>query len=280
MDLFKNCLLACDIDGTLQVNGKINERSIDRIKYFVSEGGNFALSTGRTACAVNDVLEKLSEYISPSVVGNGTVIYDFKNDNILFQLALEPDFFDFIKDVYEKFPTVGIEVHCQKTPYLIRLNDEIEAHGKYEHMVYVPITLDELHKYSPNKILFADSDLENLENLFNYAKDKVSNAEFKNTAADLGGRKRHYVEMVPLNVSKSSALRELCKIISVKKGGYFAIGDYYNDLEMIKDSDIGCFTADAPDELKQHADFISGVALEGAVADFIDYLAEKFNANK
>ena len=54
MDLFKNCLLACDIDGTLQVNGKINERSIDRIKYFVSEGGNFALSTGRTACAVND----------------------------------------------------------------------------------------------------------------------------------------------------------------------------------------------------------------------------------
>ena len=52
MGLFDGCLLACDIDGTLLINDFMPQQNIEKIKYFVSEGGKFSLATGRTAGAV------------------------------------------------------------------------------------------------------------------------------------------------------------------------------------------------------------------------------------
>ena len=53
MGIFDGCLLACDIDGTLVSGELLPERNVERIEYFVSEGGAFSLSTGRTAAAVS-----------------------------------------------------------------------------------------------------------------------------------------------------------------------------------------------------------------------------------
>ena len=46
-----------------------------------------------------------------------------------------------------------------------------------------------------------------------------------------------------------------------------------SDLEMIKKADISAVPADTPEDIKAHADFIAGRCEDGAVADFIDYLA-------
>lgn len=53
MGLFSDCLFGCDIDGTLLANGVINPHNIEKIEYFISEGGHFSLSTGRTVGAVS-----------------------------------------------------------------------------------------------------------------------------------------------------------------------------------------------------------------------------------
>ena len=57
MGIFSGCLFACDIDGTLMSSGKINPKNIEKIEYFMSEGGCFSLSTGRTVGAVGPVLD-------------------------------------------------------------------------------------------------------------------------------------------------------------------------------------------------------------------------------
>ena len=41
MGIFDGCLLACDVDGTLVENGNINPKNIEKIEYFMSEGGHF-----------------------------------------------------------------------------------------------------------------------------------------------------------------------------------------------------------------------------------------------
>ena len=81
MGLFSDCLFGCDIDGTLLANGVINPHNIEKIEYFISEGGHFSLSTGRTVGAVSPVLERIKN-ISPSVVANGCMIYDFQNKKV------------------------------------------------------------------------------------------------------------------------------------------------------------------------------------------------------
>ncbi len=278
MNLFKDCLLACDIDGTLEYNGEISEHSIEKIHYFVGEGGKFCLSTGRGASAVGGVLSKLRGYISPSVVGNGTVIYDFDNNQSLNQIFLSSSAFDIIRIVYNKFPTVAIELHSEYNVYSLRSNQESIDHANHEGMTVAPIGLESLENIKLNKVLFADDNRELFEDIKLQCSDALLNdATLKNTAADLGGKKRHYLELIPNGVSKASALKVLCDILKIKNGGCFAIGDYYNDLEMIESSDIGCFTADAPQDLQLKADFVAGFAKDGAVADFIDYLTEKFS---
>ena len=46
-------LLASDIDGTLLLNNKIHDKSIDNIQRFKNEGHLFVLSTGRPLCGIN-----------------------------------------------------------------------------------------------------------------------------------------------------------------------------------------------------------------------------------
>ena len=58
----------------------------------------------------------------------------------------------------------------------------------------------------------------------------------------------------------------------IEKGKVFAIGDYYNDVEMLKNADISAATYGAPDDVKAIADYITVPCEEGAVADFINYL--------
>lgn len=272
MGLFSGCLLACDIDGTLTANGIISPRSVEKIAYFISEGGRFSLSTGRTADAVGGILDVVKD-ISPSVMANGAVIYDFAKKSVLFEECIPSDELSMVAEVYNSLPFIGIELHTATEVYNLRANGEINDHAHYERLNPKDITLDELSGMRFNKVLYAADDPNMLDALRNFASAATHTSVFRNTSAELGGRKRWYFEQLPSNSSKSNGCRKLCELLNIEKGGYFAIGDYYNDLDMILDSDIGCFTADAPDELKKQADFVAGFSSEGAVADFIDYLA-------
>ena len=110
MGLFSGCLLACDIDGTLLINGIINPRNIEKIEYFMNEGGNFSLSTGRTVGAVGPVLSKLKR-VSPSIVSNGCMIYDYENKKVLDELYVPKSDYFIVKKVLDMGLNVGIEVH-------------------------------------------------------------------------------------------------------------------------------------------------------------------------
>ena len=272
MGLFSGCLLASDIDGTIESNGIISPRTIEKIAYFISEGGKFSLSTGRTAPAVKDVLSKVDN-IAPSVLANGAVIYDFCENRVLWEASVPKEDLELALEVYKSRPEMGIELHTAHQVVNLRSNNEIRDHAFYEHLEPLPISPDELYGKRFNKILYASDNPAELNKLRDFVNISVHNSVFRDTSAQLGGRKRSYLEQLPGKASKGSGCRKLIELLGIEKGGYFAIGDYYNDLDMILDSDIGCFTADAPEELQKQADFVAGFASEGAVADFIDYLA-------
>jgi 3-deoxy-D-manno-octulosonate 8-phosphate phosphatase KdsC-like HAD superfamily phosphatase len=61
-------------------------------------------------------------------------------------------------------------------------------------------------------------------------------------------------------------------MVSIKKGGLFAIGDYYNDVQMLKLADVSAVPCDSPEDIKSLANYITNTCENGAVADFIDYL--------
>ena len=83
MAKFSGLLLVTDIDGTL-IGGepKICEYNAKKIKYFIENGGFFTIATGRCVDACREIIEGV-ELSAPAAVLNGTVLYDFKNENVL-----------------------------------------------------------------------------------------------------------------------------------------------------------------------------------------------------
>lgn len=272
MGKFNGCVLACDIDGTLMESNFINPKNIEKINYFMSEGGMFSLSTGRTVAAVYPVINKLNK-VSSSVVANGCMVYDYVNKKSLYELFVPDNEKHTVKTVFEKYSKIGIEMHLGAQVYAIRRTSESDDHQNYEDLTAIDISVDEAMKLPWNKIvMFLNDDIENAENIENELSKIIVDSKLVNTTAVINGVKRHYLEQLPKGVSKATALNELCRIYNISEDKLFAIGDYYNDLEMIEMAKIGATTIDAPDDIKAKAEYITCNCADGAVADFIDYL--------
>ena len=86
-----------------------------------------------------------------------------------------------------------------------------------------------------------------------------------NSRLVFNGVTHNYLEVVPSGVSKATAINKLCEIFNIKKGFSYAIGDYYNDVPMLKNADISAATAGAPDDVKAVADYVTDPVLGDGV---------------
>ena len=275
MGIFDGYLLASDIDGTLLDNGYINPRNIEKIKFFVKEGGAFAIATGRSVGAVSMVTDAI-DCIGPSVVANGAMIYDYKSQEIIKEYLLPECDKRVVGFVINISSDIGVEIHSGKNVLVANATSETDDHEQYEKLSVEKMPLSEAIKYSWTKVLFAFSNVEKRAEIRNQIMGLNIESDLFDTIAYIDGRTRYYLEVVPKGISKADSLQNLCSLLGIKKGGFFAIGDYYNDLTMIKNADIGATTADAPEEIKQCSDFVGGSCKNGAVADFIEYLTKIF----
>lgn len=271
MGIFSGWLIASDIDGTLMNNGVIDERSKEKIARFIDEGGIFSLSTGRTPGAVSKVTRQLDR-ISPSVMGNGTMIYDFNEGRLLYNLTVPEEDKWVIKAVYEELPDLGIEIHSGIDVMALRQSDITVTHQAYEEMTVREVDFEEVLSLPWTKALIGLKSKDDFERVSAITKRGTTHSSLLNTTARIDGVDNYYIEQIPFGTSKASALKELCKILNIKEGRCCAIGDYYNDLEMIKYADISACPLDSPDDIKIHTDFICSKVEDGAVADFIDYI--------
>ena len=271
MKLFEKCLIACDIDNTLMVKGIIPEANKEKIRFFIENGGVFALATGRSVCAVSDIWRELKE-LSLGIYANGTVIYDNKNDKLLFDKTLPKSEHAIMYRIKERFPKVGIELHYQNNVGIFNETEETRLHAKYESMKTVLLQKSETENLRINKILYAPNSPEEARKIKPYTEKFTQNSEFVNTTVTYYGKQRLFIEQIPKNLSKAVGVKKLAEILNIAKGNIFAIGDYYNDLEMLRAADISAVPIESPEQLKQNADYITKSAENGAVADFIDYL--------
>ena len=274
MGIFDGCLLASDIDGTLLLSDYLPQKNIEKIEYFIREGGAFALATGRTAGAVSSVTSRIKN-LSPSIVANGSVIYDFTNDVAIYEQFVPKEDRYIVKKVLEGCSTVGIEIHSGKKVLVANCNQETIDHEKYENLTAISLDYEAALGYNWNKVLYLFSNSEEATTVKKIIAECRHNSQFVDTTAIIDGRRRYYYEHVPKNISKASTLKILCEKLNIKTGCCYAIGDYFNDLEMIKTADIGAALVDSPKEVRAVADTVVCEAKNGAVAEFIDYLTER-----
>lgn len=273
MGIFDGCLITSDVDDTLVSSGFIHPKNIEKIEYFISEGGMFSVATGRSANAISTVTNALKRF-SPSIVANGCMIYDYTAKKVVYEEIIPTQDHRILKEILDRGFDVGVEVHSGYDAYSPLRNSESDFHQQYEGFTCIDCDFETVDLLNWNKLIFFSEDIKIYDEIRKIGEEIGMNSSFVSTRMVYNGVQHNFLEVVPKGISKATAITKLCEIFNIKKGCTYAIGDYYNDLPMLNNADISAATAGAPDDVKAVADYITVPCEEGAVADFIDYLTE------
>lgn len=251
---FKNILILSDFDGTFAGSkGRMVERNLEAIEYFKNNGGHFALSTGRLPCMLNVVFPQFREVTNyPLILANGSILYDPKTDTALSEL-----FYDGIQarldinDVISKFDVVKFACYTDNGELQTEITPDEATGDKWRKANLTYATDDEARR----------------------ARDYVN----KTYGDRYSCYRSHYcfTEIVGIDSGKGKRISAL-RSFSPEPLKVCCIGDFENDIEMLKMADVAFCPSNAISEVKEISDHIVCHHDEGAIADMIKIIEEQY----
>lgn len=277
MKKFDKILLASDIDGTyVWKNSPGIPRNAERVRYFIENGGKFAFSSGRNHKDLRLVIPEAEELCSmPCVLCNGAFCFDTKTGEIS-----NPYFLD-EKKAAEMLryagslcgDDVGWRVSDEKG-FLIRESDEyiqnnLKSASEEIYALARKIPDDEIDGKRFFKAVITSRNMEKLGRIFEAVKDKFPDFSYTRSSD-------HIAEILPKGVSKAVQLNYLKEKYEKALGGVtlFCVGDYDNDIDMLKFADVGMCPANATEQVKSICKVRLCHCSEGAVAHAVDVIED------
>lgn len=255
-------VIVSDIDGTLvDERQEISEQNLKAVQRFQREGGIFTLATGRVEQSVERLIQQLNiEY--PVILYNGGKIIDYKMNQVIYERNIP----NFLACLFVEEAIVRQLEICIYTNEGIIVLEETDVIRTYAAKDRVPVrqfsNLLHLKTLIVYKILIID-EKSNFDEYTNYFErvdlSEVTIVQSENT----------YFEILPANVSKGRALKVLIDYLNVPLQSVVAIGDHFNDLEMLKVAGLGVAVDNAIAPLKECADAICPSNLDHGVATVI-----------
>ena len=86
-------------------------------------------------------------------------------------------------------------------------------------------------------------------------------------------------EMVEQGVHKGTAIMKIADMFGIKKEHTAAIGDYFNDFDMLKTVGLPACCGQAPKEMHEIAKFEACHCNKGAVGDLLNYIMYTYKEN-
>lgn len=262
-------VLISDMDGTL-LNSKKEISSDDRsaIEKFMSLGGKFTVATGRTIQSFQSYYNMLDLKI-PLIMYNGAAIYDRENNDILYTIPLPSEAKQITREIVEAMPQIGGEILKTDGIYVFRNNDYEKLHTKLCMVEPLYTQLDEVAEGDWLKVLFAMAP-EDIAGVELFVKQKGYNTVSFVRSSNI------FYEMLPLGVTKGTALCEYRKLDGMEDYTFVAVGDYDNDIDMLIKADLGAAPSNAEDSVKSSADLVLENSCEtGAVAELVEYIINR-----
>ena len=265
MTNIKDILVLSDLDNTLlTAEHGIPEYNIQMIKKFQDLGGNFTIATGRSLESVSRYLDQL-ELSTPAIIYNGGVIYDFKNKIYISKVTLPESAKQALQIIRENFPDIGTEIMCDNNRlYMVRENAYTHKHVEDEKLSYVNADVSSI-KNNWFRVLFADRNSRLLE-----LQEFCSTLPYDDIEFIMTGTV--YFEMVPKGISKGTGLKKLCDALNIDIKETVAIGDYYNDIEILQIAGLSVCVDNAPQEIKDICHAVVPKCTDGGVGHLLSQI--------
>ena len=283
-------LIAIDLDGTLLNSyGEISKKSKEAIKKAIEKGVHVVLASGRPISSVKSFANEIeaNNYI---ICGNGSALYDMKNEQMVYtnplntQKALEIIKVCEDNSLYYSIYTGNMTI-AKALNYNI-LSYNYENQNKPEDKKTNIKIMDNIYNYIQEnknmpvfKMTICDEDevifsrilakLKEIKNVDVLDVEHMSRKVIKYGTQDvtLG---YYYTEITNNNVNKWNAIEELAKRLQIKNEEIMTIGDNINDKEMTVNSGLGVIMGNSAPYMKEVADAIVSDNNNDGVAEAIE----------
>jgi Cof subfamily protein (haloacid dehalogenase superfamily) len=274
MGKFTGIIIVSDIDGTFLSKVPENyKKNISAIEEFKAEGGIFTFATGRDFHSLKKVVPETENLANaPIIISNGAKLYDITTNQYIIDAGLNiPVFMKFIKSAIEKYPEIGVRFSGDGVFMTPDINsmiiDDLSKDNLLDRAKEMP--LDEIDRTSKCVIVHTNPEILDDVQKMGEEFDKGKNFYFAKSF-ETG------LEAVNKDYTKGKTAQKLKEYLNIPNSVLYAIGDYYNDVDMILAADIGVCPENAVDTVKALVKIITKSCDEGAVADLIKII----NKNK
>ena len=237
-------ILVSDFDGTFYLNNDDIKKNIEKVEKFRKSGNIFILATGRSYDEFKEALSKYPLSYDYLIINNGATILN--KDHVFISNCI-------IKDWIKKILLKNLNFSDITNIYgCTIINSKIDVSRRRLTKIHIEYsTVEQAKKIS--------SYINRKYKLF------LKSYVIVTTKA---------VEIISSKCNKAKSVKKIAKSKKINKKDIYAVGDSYNDLDMIKAFN-GYTMENGKDELKQIS-----ISILPTVSDLIENLLEKEKGNQ
>ncbi len=248
MEQFK--MICLDIDGTLlNSQHQISQSTKEMVQRVAEKGTPVILVSARMPKGIRFLQQELN-ISQPIICYSGALVMDHAT-GILFNQTIG---LAQVKQAYDMARASGVHMSLyQGDEWFIAESDPwTEGESAITNIAPRVVKCEDLlqrwaaENSGPNKILYmADPDAV-------HRLEKRLQAQFSG-ALNIYPSKPTYLEVMPQSASKTSAIEFLRWKLAIRRSEIMAIGDNYNDLDMLEFAGLGIAMGNAPERVKLSA---------------------------
>ncbi len=264
MQKFK--LIAVDLDDTLLSKElQITNRVKEAVAGVQAAGIHFTISTGRMYPSAVRFARKLDINI-PMITYQGALIKNSFSGEVLLYRPLK---LAYAREVIDRVHRLGYHLNAYVDDRLLVERDTPEGR-RYASTAGVEAEvvgdLLEFLDRDPTKLLTISSEPQ-IDRLC------AELAPLYQGKMHISKSKPHFLEFSHPQATKGAALAYLAAHFGVRQEEVMAVGDSYNDIEMLDYAGLGVVVANARDEIKQKADYVTFAPYGDGVVEALEKFA-------
>ena len=270
-------LIAVDLDGTmLNSYGEVTENTKRVIKQTIQKGTEVIIASGRSIDSIKTIAKEIGseKYM---IAGNGAVVYDIKNDKMVYEKYIpKSKAIDIIKTCeqnsiyYNVYTNKSIIASSLRYNVLYYYKENIKKEdSKKTHITLVEDILKYVEEMQDEKIMkiFICDSTESVFNAIIRKFDGVQDLEILDVSHMSRKIIKHgtteipieyyYTEISMKNVDKWYAIEYLIEKLNISKDEVITIGDNMNDKKMIEEAGLGIVMKGSTPVVTKIADYIT-----------------------
>lgn len=255
-------LVAVDMDGTLlNSNKELPKENRDTIKEYAKKGIIFAFCTGRVMNEIELISDELPE-VKYAITCNGSLVYDISDRSDYKLIHGDTICMERVREIYDFIEKLGVDMmfEIQADGVVYASKECIDNPDKYgvgyirELIKKTRVPVEDIKQFISQR----NEDVGKLNIFFPDTKTRYKVLEkIRKLDYDFTYSEPTNIDINKKGSDKGRGLIMLMKHLKLTEDEVLAIGDNFNDLEFLQATPNSVVMANAPEEVKSYAKYVT-----------------------